>query len=89
MKNINYQGNIEMIERDIAQKTEKYWFKYSQKRVMQLFFQMAERVPAYKDFLLKNRIDPNKIKTIDDLKLVPPINKNNYLRYYPLELLCW
>ena len=50
---------------------------------------MAERVPAYKDFLLKNKINHRKIKNIKDFKTIPTIDKNNYLRAYPLDKLCW
>lgn len=56
---------------------------------LNLFQLMSRRVPAYKDFLKKNRINPDKIKTIKDFKLVPTIDKENYLRVYPLEKLCW
>lgn len=49
----------------------------------------AERVPAYKKFLESESVDPSKIKTIDDFeKFVPLINKDNYLRKYPLNELC-
>lgn len=54
------------------------------------FFQaVAARVPAYKDFLKKNHVAASKIRTIDDLRGVPPVGKKNYLRQYPLEALCW
>lgn len=60
-----------------------------QRRVLRLFHDMAERVPAYKDFLKKNKVDHKDIKNIDDFKKVPTIDKNNYLRKYPLEMLSW
>lgn len=50
---------------------------------------MAERVPAYKDFLKKQKVNPNKIKTIKDFKQVPLISKDSYLKKYPLEKVCW
>lgn len=54
-----------------------------------LFWAAAERVPAYKDFLRRNRISPERIRTADDLSSVPPIDKKNYISQYPLEQLCW
>jgi len=56
---------------------------------MKLFKLMAERVPAYKDFLKKNKVKPNLIKSIEDFKKIPTIDKFNYLKVYPLEKLCW
>ncbi len=58
--------------------------------VLDLFHSMAERVPAYKDFLSKNGIvNHQAIRTIQDFKQVPLIDKNNYLRAYPRKMLCW
>ena len=56
---------------------------------LRLFREVAERVPAYKDFLRKNKINPSKIKNFEDFKSVPPTSKENYLRRYPLEDLTW
>lgn len=74
---------------DLKTKPEQYWIKRGEKMALHLFRQMAERVPAYKDFLLKNKVKPEKIKAIKDFKSIPTINKDNYLRKYPLEKLCW
>ncbi len=68
---------------------ESYWVKRGEQRVLKLFHQMARRVPAYKDFLKNHSVDPDKIKTIKDFKSVPTIDKNNYLRVYPRDALCW
>ncbi len=58
-------------------------------RTMHLFHQMAERVPAYRDFLKKHGIDHKKIAGVTDLKHIPTLDKDNYLRSYPKEALCW
>ncbi|MBS3902875.1 MAG: phenylacetate--CoA ligase family protein [Anaplasmataceae bacterium] len=50
---------------------------------------MANRVPAYKDFLKKHKLNPEKIKNIKDFSNVPLLDKDNYLRKYPIEKLCW
>ncbi|HSX44186.1 MAG TPA: hypothetical protein VLE69_02720 [Candidatus Saccharimonadales bacterium] len=57
--------------------------------VLQLFRQAANRIPAYKDFLHKESIDPSKINTLEDFKQVTPVDKKNYLTKYPLKDLCW
>src|SRR5258706_833023 len=58
-------------------------------QALHLFHKAAERVPAYKDFLAKNNINHESIKTLDDFKKVPVVNKKNYLSQYPLKSLCW
>jgi phenylacetate-CoA ligase len=84
-----YKKFIKNIIRDIKTKNEDYWSKVKEKEMLKLFHTAAKRVPAYKDFLKKARINPDKIKSIEDFSLIPPINKNNYLNYYPYEMLLW
>ena len=64
-----------------------FWEKQGDKLALKTFHEAAEKVPAYKDFLKKHGIkDHAKIKTIDDFKkYVPLMDKDNYLRAYPLE----
>lgn len=81
--------NIPQLQKDLKVKPESYWQKRGDQRVLEPFHQMAERVPAYKDFLKKQRVDPDKIKTIADFKRIPLISKDSYLKVYPLEKLCW
>lgn len=59
------------------------------RRALQLFYSASERVPAYKDFLKKHGVNPALIKTKEDFKEVPVVNKHNYLRAYPLQDLLW
>ncbi len=58
-------------------------------RALGLFGDMASRVPAYKDFLKKKGVNPSKVKTIDDFRKLPTLDKDNYLRVYPRADLCW
>lgn len=85
---MGYKNPIQLLKR-LTHEPEVLWLKRGEKRALTLFKLMARRVPAYKDFLKRNKIDPEKIKTIQDFKLVPTIDKNNYLRAYPREKLCW
>lgn len=77
------------LEHKLINEDEDFWLRRGEKRVIQLFKDMSVRVPAYKDFLKKNHLDPDKINSVGDLKQVPSIDKYNYLREYPLEALCW
>lgn len=75
--------------KDVKLKKSGYWTKSGEKETLRLFRAASERVPAYKDFLKKNRIDPRKIKTLRDFTMVPPTDKANYLHAYPYEKLFW
>ena len=80
---------IKDLEKKLKTEPEDFWVKRGEKMALGLFKKMSKRVPAYKDFLEKNKINSDKIKTIKDFKGVPFIDKDNYLRKYPLEKLCW
>jgi len=73
----------------IRTKKADFWERQREKTALSLFHRAAVRVPAYKDFLKKNKVNPNKIKNFKDFQLVPPVDKKNYLRKYPLEKLVW
>lgn len=68
---------------------EDWWQKQGEKRALKLFHSVAERVPAYKDWLKKYKLDHKKIKTIQDFKSVPVMDKKNYILKYPVEKLNW
>jgi phenylacetate-CoA ligase len=63
--------------------------KEGQRKTLKLFRLASERVPAYKNFLKENGINPQKIITWEDFSTLPITTKDNYLRKYPLEQLCW
>lgn len=65
------------------------WEKNGQERAIAIFQAAAQRVPAYRDFLLKNKIKSELIATISDFQQVPLVDKENYLRQYPLPALMW
>lgn len=77
------------ILKDLKIKKEGYWSGIEEKEVLALFHSASKRVPAYKDFLRKNKINPDRINTLQDFKLVPSIDKENYLHAYPHEKLFW
>jgi phenylacetate-CoA ligase len=73
----------------LKKKPEKFWQLRGEKMALELFRQMAQRVPAYKDFLAKNSFDYKTVRTARQLEDIPRVDKDNYLRAYPLEMLCW
>ena len=84
-----YKSDVSRIFWILAKEDPKKLEEESKHNALLFFHQVSSRVPAYKDFLNKNRIVPEKIKTINDLKQVPWVDKENYLKQYPLNLLCW
>ncbi|MFA6503004.1 MAG: hypothetical protein WCT45_01970 [Candidatus Paceibacterota bacterium] len=81
--------NIERLEKSLRSDEARLWEKRGEKQALALFHAMAERVPAYKDVLKKNRINPDSVSSIQDFTKLPLIDKQNYLRAYPLADLCW
>ncbi len=67
----------------------KYKKSAADKYKLKLFHQMAKTVPAYKDFLKKNRVKVLAVKSPADFKIVPSVSKKNYLRTYSLFKLCF
>lgn len=80
---------ITKLVENLNKKPAHYWQARGDQMALKLFHSMARRVPAYKDFLQKQGIKPARIKTIADFAQVPPIDKQSYLRQYPLPQLCW
>ena len=75
--------------RDIRNKKSAFWEKKREKYAVSLFQKAARCIPAYKDFLKKNKVNPQKIKTFEDFKQIPATSKKNYIQQYPLKSLAW
>lgn len=84
-----YNIDLEKSAKALESSAPEYWEERGQKMALDLFHKASDRVPAYKDFLKRNKINSKHVKTIEDFKKVPHIEKNNYLRKYPLKKLCW
>ena len=70
-------------------KKSAYWKKIQEKKSLQLFHDAAERVPAYKNFLIANKINHKKIISFTDFQKVPFVTKKNYLSKNTLADLAW
>ncbi|HUC87921.1 MAG TPA: hypothetical protein VMR95_02130 [Candidatus Binatia bacterium] len=81
--------NVANLQRQLKTKPESYWIKRGEAMALRLFHDMSTHVPAYQDFLYKSKFDPSRVKTIEDFQQVPLINKDNYLRKYDRNMLCW
>jgi phenylacetate-CoA ligase len=58
-------------------------------RALDTFRRAAADVPAYQDFLHRNSVVAERIRTPQDFAAVPPVTKANYLHRYPLNMLAW
>lgn len=67
----------------------EFWENAAESRSLKLFQEAAKRVPAYHDFLQKHGIDPRDVRSAKDFASVPPTNKKDYLKKYPLRDLVW
>ena len=50
-----------------------------------IFIKSAGLVPAYRQVLKENGVDPFSIKTLSDFKTLPIIDKKSYIHKYPLK----
>lgn len=55
------------------------------KQALEAFQIAARTVPAYKDFLKKNKINSDKINSFEDFQNLPLTDKKNYLSNYPIQ----
>ena len=85
---IGFKDPVKLLHR-LHVEDESRWQRRGERRALRLFHQMAERVPAYRDFLRSNKLNPSGIKSIDEFDKIPLIDKDNYLRKYPKEMLVW
>lgn len=81
--------NTERLLTKLPGLSEEYWKRRGRTVALKQFHLMAEYVPAYKDFLKKNGVKKELIKTFTDFQQLPTIDKDNYLRSYDLKDLCW
>lgn len=81
--------NPEIFEKNLRTFDGARWLRRGEDMALKLFRNVAKRVPAYKDFLKKHKIRPSSITSNKDFKNIPIVDKNNYLRKYPLDSLCW
>lgn len=89
MKSHDQDYSAQQIVSFLEKKGELFWKKQGEEKALSLFHQAARRVPAYKDFLKRHKVSPEKIKHFKDFQYIPPVSKKNYLQQYPLQKLCW
>jgi phenylacetate-CoA ligase len=56
--------------------------------VLDLFHTVVNSVPAYRQFLQAQDIDPASIQTLSAFQQLPLVTKANYIKQYPLAEIC-
>ena len=70
----------------LSEKEEPYWIQRGENMAVSLFTRMRKKVPAYRSFLqMSEYIGGSQL----DFQTIPTIDKNSYLRKFPLEDLSW
>lgn len=65
---------------DVRSRPYFYWKKKGEEMALNLFHWTVNKVIGYRVFLRQHKIDPGKIRTIEDFKTLPLTSKNKYLR---------
>ncbi|MFM7362935.1 MAG: phenylacetate--CoA ligase family protein [Cuspidothrix sp.] len=73
----------------LESKLERYSDNQVAANVIKLFQNVANNVPAYREFLAIHRIELHSIQTLADFQKLPKVNKENYISKYPLSQLCY
>lgn len=55
------------------------------KRIINIVHNSVSEVPAYRSFLKTHKINPAKIKTMEDFKNIPVMDKKNFIYKHPLN----
>lgn len=81
--------NTKNLDSLLTKEKEEFWEKAGQNQALNLFKFASKNIPAYKDFLVKNKFKAESVKTIEDFKNVPETNNKNYISEYSLEERNW
>lgn len=81
--------SVDTYRQQIRSKPLHFFEREGESMALELFHEAAVRVPAYKDFLKKNRVNPGSIRSILDFSFLPETDKKNYIAAYPLAARCW
>jgi len=65
------------------------WQRNGEQFALECFHLAAQSVPAYREFLRKEKCNPTKVKSFADWQQIPITTKENYLTQYALQELAW
>lgn len=74
--------SIDSVLKDLKTKPARHWEKMGEEMVLRLFKFTFDTVPAYRKLLREERIQGEKIQTLEDFKKLPVIDKDYYLKRF-------
>lgn len=81
--------NVDQLLHLLQEKSSTFWEAQGRRRVIKLAEEMRINVPAYKKFLKTHKRGKDPIKSKKKFLSLPLLDKDSYLRNYPLNELCW
>ena len=91
IKHIEYfiLNNYDRSKRFLNRVNPDFLEEISRKKALKIFKTAAKETPAYKKFLIKNKLNPNIVKSLNEFDaLVPETDKANYIKKYSFEERC-
>jgi phenylacetate-CoA ligase len=76
------------MSRLLEQRLPRNHLLHAQERLLDLFRRTVREVPAYRQFLETQQVDPVSVRTYDDFARLPLLTKQNYINAYPLPARC-
>lgn len=73
---------IEQALKDLGKDPSSHWERLGEQMALGLFQHVSQTVPAYQAFLKEHNIESISIRTMEDFKYLPVIDKNSYLKKY-------
>jgi phenylacetate-CoA ligase len=65
-----------------------FWERQGRKKALNIFYEAAEKVPAYKRFLKLKGVNSEEIKSFEDFQKIPIMDKKNYILKNPFKDTC-
>ena len=77
------------LQRKLTDSHPKQWQRLGRDRAYALFNDMVASVPAYQKFLQSHGLENTQFSSFDQLKFIPAVDKDNYLKKYSRKDLTW
>jgi phenylacetate-coenzyme A ligase PaaK-like adenylate-forming protein len=81
-------GTGRSLQTETASRSDRGAQVDAESALVELFRRVAGSVPAYQAFLRGHGVDPAAVGTAAEVRSLPVLTKDNYLRAYPLPALC-
>src|ERR1700761_8905767 len=84
----NMPSLTEFISTPITERLSRERQNTARAQLLELFKGVVQDVPAYREFLAAQGVDPAAVTTYEDFARLPLVTKQNYIHAYPLPARC-